>query len=144
MRVRATSLPRRNGRAVNSLGFLAVGLGAAIGAWLRWALSLYLNSLHSYVAIGTLLANLIGAFVIGAALAFFSLSNQVNETLRLFLVTGLLGGLTTFSSFSAESLVLLQKGQWAWALLHSLLHIAGSLLLCFLGYLSWRTFSELL
>jgi CrcB protein len=129
---------------VNSLGFVAVGLGAALGAWMRWALSVYLNSFHAYVALGTLIANLTGAFVIGGVLAFLEQSQQMNENLRLFLVTGLLGGLTTFSSFSAESFALLQKGQWTWALLHSLLHVMGSIFLCFLGYLSWRYFSELL
>ena len=120
------------------VSWLAVGGGAAIGAWLRWALLLWLGDLHSRVQIGTLVANLGGGYMIGLALGFFASYPSLSPEWRLFLVTGFLGGLTTFSSFSAESMVLLQRGQIGWALAHSALHLIGSVLFCTAGFLSWR------
>jgi CrcB protein len=121
------------------LSFLAVGLGAAIGAWLRWGLGLWLGSLHGFVQAGTLAANLIGGFLIGIALGFFADQPDLAPQWRLLIVTGFLGGLTTFSSFSGESLTLLQRGEVGWALAHTALHLAGSLLLCAAGFAAWRT-----
>ena len=83
--------------------------GATLGAWLRWGLGLWLNTLHTRVALGTLVANLGGGFIIGMAVAFFSSHPGLSPAWRLFVVTGFLGGLTTFSSFSAESMLLLQR-----------------------------------
>lgn len=120
------------------LSWLAVGLGAAFGAWLRWALGLWLGGLHVFVQIGTLAANLVGGFLVGIALGFFSASPQLAPEWRLFVVTGFLGGLTTFSSFSGESVTLLQRGEYGWALAHTALHLFGSLLLCAAGFATWR------
>ena len=84
------------------MSWLAVGLGAAFGAWLRWGLGLWLATLHAYVQAGTLAANLIGGYLIGIALGFFSSNPHLSPEWRLFVVTGFLGGLTTMSSFAAR------------------------------------------
>lgn len=127
---------------MNGLSVIAVSAGAAIGACLRWVLSLTLNSVHVNLPVGTLLANLGGAYVIGICVGFFSANPQLSPEWRLFVVTGFLGGLTTFSSFSAEAMELLQKGEWLWAFGHSALHLLGSILCCFAGYASWRLFQS--
>jgi CrcB protein len=106
----------------------AVGLGAALGALLRWQLGAALNSLTPAVPAGTLAANLIGGYGIGLAMAFFTQRPELAPEWRLFIVTGLLGGLTTFSTFSAEVVTLLQQGRWALAAGAAVLHLAGSLL----------------
>lgn len=116
----------------------AVGAGAAIGAWLRWGLGLLLGNAHGQLQAGTLAANLLGGYLIGMALGFFSNHPHIAPEWRLFIVTGLLGGLTTFSSFSGESMALLQRGDYGWALAHTLLHLVGSLLLCIAGFATWR------
>jgi CrcB protein len=117
---------------------LAVGVGAALGSWLRWALSYWLNPRFEHLPLGTLGANLIGAYLIGIALAVFAAHPAVSPTWRLLVITGFLGGLTTFSTFSAESVVLLQSGQWASAFLHSALHLGGSLIATFAGIATVR------
>lgn len=121
-----------------TLSWVAVGVGAALGAWLRWGLGLWLGSLHGFVQIGTLAANLAGGFLVGLALGFFSSNPQIMPEWRLFIITGFLGGLTTFSSFSGESVGLLQRGEVGWALAHTALHLFGSLLLCAAGMAAWR------
>ncbi|MEH6437944.1 fluoride efflux transporter CrcB [Massilia sp. DD77] len=120
------------------MSWLAVGAGAALGAWLRWGIGLWLGGLHPFVQAGTLAANLLGGFLVGIALSVFSAHPQLAPEWRLFLVTGFLGGLTTFSSFSGESLTLLQRGEVGWALLHTALHLFGSLVLCAAGFAAWR------
>lgn len=120
------------------MNWFAVGIGAAIGAWLRWGLSLWLNPQHVTLPIGTLVANLGGGYLIGLAFGFFQSNPAVPPEWRLFAVTGFLGGLTTFSTFSAESMVLLQRGDYLWALGHSVLHLVGSVTLCIAGYASYR------
>jgi len=120
------------------LSFAAVGLGAALGAWLRWALSLWLGGLHGFVQVGTLAANLMGGYLVGLALGFFAGQPDLAPAWRLFAITGFLGGLTTFSSFSGESVTLLQRGEVGWALAHTALHLFGSLLLCAAGFATWR------
>jgi CrcB protein len=125
----------------SALSFAAVGIGAALGAWLRWGLALWLAPVHGKLQLGTLLANLAGGFLIGAALAFFSSWPQLSPEWRLFAVTGFLGGLTTFSTFSGEAMLLLQRGDYAWALAHSALHLAGSIVCCIAGYATWRALS---
>lgn len=117
---------------------LAVGVGAALGAWLRWALGLWLNGVYASLPLGTLVANLGGGYVIGMAVAFFSAYPQLSPEWKLLVVTGFLGGLTTFSTFSAESMSLLQRGDLGWAFMHSLLHLVGSVLCCFAGFASMR------
>jgi CrcB protein len=114
----------------------AVALGAAVGALLRWWAGLAFNSLWAGFPLGTLLVNAVGGLLIGVAMVWFARSP--NELMRLLLVTGLLGGFTTFSSFSAESLSLLQRGDVGLALLHSAAHFLGALGCCVLGYLLAR------
>ena len=120
------------------MSFLAVGLGAAIGAWLRWGMGLWLNGLHSKVALGTLAVNLVGGYLIGLALGFFTDYPHLSPQWRLFAVTGFLGGLTTFSTFSGEAMALLQRGDYGWAMAHSALHLVGSIACCVAGFASWR------
>lgn len=104
---------------------LAVALGAAVGALLRWQAGLWFNPLWSGFPLGTLLVNLLGGLGIGLAMAW--LGRHPDEGLRLLLVTGLLGGFTTFSAFSAESLALIEKGDLGGALFHTLVHVIGAL-----------------
>lgn len=117
-------------------GFVMVGLGAAIGAWFRWLLALMFNSSLMALPIGTLLANWIGCYFMGMLMALFSFNPSISAEARLFLITGLLGGLTTFSSFSGEAMTLLTKGQYAWAGTHIALHVLGSLTMTGLGLLT--------
>lgn len=122
----------------NSMSWLAVGLGAAIGAWCRWLLGLRLNGWSANLPIGTLAANLIGGYAIGVLVALFQSHPHLPDTWRLFLITGLLGGLTTFSTFSAEAMLLMQRGQYGWMLFHSGIHLLGSIGFCALGHASYR------
>lgn len=117
-------------------GFLAVGLGAAVGAWLRWGLGLLLNPLIPSLPMGTLVANLAGGYLIGIALGMFSHFASLPAEVRLLVVTGFLGGLTTFSTFSAEAVTLLARQQYFWAAGHMLSHLLGSLAMTALGMLS--------
>jgi len=111
---------------------LAVAAGAAVGGLLRWLVSLWLNSSGSALPLGTLAVNCIGGLLIGILMVWFE--RVPDEVLRLLLVTGFLGGLTTFSTFSGESLDLLQRGAWGWALVHTLAHTLGSLGSAGLGF----------
>nr|WP_315466439.1 fluoride efflux transporter CrcB [uncultured Undibacterium sp.] len=128
---------------MNGLSILAISAGAAFGACLRWLLGLGLNAVHVNLPLGTLIANLGGAYAIGICVGFFSANPQLSPEWRLFVVTGFLGGLTTFSTFSAEAMELLQKGEWIWAFGHTALHLFGSILCCFAGYATWRVFHSL-
>jgi CrcB protein len=119
---------------VSMAAVAGVGVGAAVGAWLRWGLSLLLNPSHPHFPVGTWAANLLGGLLIGASLAWFSRHPEIDAVWRLTLVTGFLGALTTFSTFSIESLLLLQKGQAGWALMHSAAHLFGSLAAAAIGY----------
>ena len=109
----------------------AVAIGAALGALARWQAGLLFNTRWAGFPLGTLLVNLVGGLLIGAALEWFG--RQPNEVLKLLLVTGFLGGLTTFSAFSGESLGLLKSGQLGMALAHTLAHVVGSLLAAWAG-----------
>jgi len=120
------------------LSWIAVAVGAALGAWLRWGLTLFLSHLHAHIQLGTLVANLVGGYLIGLALGFFETSPALSPVWRLFVITGFLGGLTTFSSFSAEAMVLMQRGHYSWALAHSAVHVLGSIGCCIAGYATWR------
>lgn len=115
---------------------LAVAIGAAFGGLARWAAGLWLNAQWAGFPLGTLLVNCIGGLLIGVALAWFERSPD--EMLRLLLVTGFLGGLTTFSSFSGESLILLQRGEFGLALGHTASHLLGSLGCAALGFWAMR------
>ena len=112
---------------------VAVSCGAALGALLRWQLGARLNALFPTIPPGTLLANLFGAYVIGIGMAFFSTYPAISPEWRLLLVTGFCGGLTTFSTFSAEITVLLQQGRISWALGAVAAHVVGSVLMTFAG-----------
>ena len=116
---------------------LAVAFGAALGALLRWRAGLWLNAIWTGFPLGTLLVNAVGGLLIGSALAWFEQSPD--ELLRLLLVTGFLGGLTTFSAFSVESLLLLQRGQWLLAAGHTLAHVLGALVCAAAGFALTRS-----
>ncbi len=111
---------------------MAVAGGAALGGLLRWRAGLWLNAHWAGFPLGTLLVNLAGGLLVGIALAFFERAPE--ELLRLLVVTGFLGGLTTFSAFSAESLLMLQRGHWLLAVGHTLAHVLGALLCAALGH----------
>jgi len=126
---------------LNGAGFLAVGLGAALGAWARWWLGTVLNVLYPALPPGTLAANLIGGYLVGLAVAFFGSQPGMAPEWRLFAITGFLGGLTTFSTFSAENVALLQQARFGAAAAHGAFHLAGSLVATFGGIATWRWFS---
>lgn len=117
---------------------LAISLGASLGACLRWWLGLKLNPLLPSLPLGTLAANLIGGLLVGCAVEYFARNAHIAPNLRLAVTTGFLGGLTTFSTFSAETVHLLLRGDSLWAGLSILLHLAGSLSLTVLGILIVR------
>lgn len=123
---------------MTSLAFLLIGLGAAVGAWLRWLLGVVLNPLLATVPLGTLAANLIGALLMGVALGVFGAYPALSDNIKLMLTTGFLGGLTTFSTFSAETTTLLLNGQLGAGLTLVVLHVAGSLVLTAAGVLLTR------
>jgi len=123
---------------LSGYGFLAVGAGAALGAWLRWWLSLALNAVTPNLPLGTLAANLIGGYLIGVAVEYFFQQGAVPLETRLFIITGFLGGLTTFSTFSAEAVGLLLQSRFGWALLLICTHLIGSILMTVLGILTVR------
>lgn len=112
---------------------VAIGLGAALGALLRWQLGSRLNNVFPTIPPGTLTANLVGAYVIGLCIAFFASYPAISPEWRLLIVTGFCGGLTTFSTFSAEVTILLQQGRIAWALGAVAVHVFGSVAMTFTG-----------
>ena len=115
---------------------LSICAGASLGALLRWVLAGRFNPLVPALPLGTLAANLIGGYLIGIAVAFFADMPQLPAQYRLFVITGFLGGLTTFSTFSAEVVAQLQAGHTAWALATALAHLLGSFALTALGIAS--------
>ena len=118
--------------------FVAIGFGAAIGAWLRWGLGLWLNPVFPTLPYGTLAANLIGGYLVGVAIAYFAQHPGLPPEWRLFLITGFLGGLTTFSTFSAEIVTLISRNQLGWALTAASVHLFGSLTLTALGVWTFK------
>jgi len=112
---------------------VAIAVGSALGALLRWQLGDKLNSVFPTIPPGTLAANLIGAYVVGLSIAFFATYPAISPEWRLLLITGFCGGLTTFSTFSAEVTVLLQQGRITWALGAVAVHVAGSVAMTFGG-----------
>jgi CrcB protein len=118
---------------VGFTGFLAVGVGGVLGCWLRWMLGVMFNPLFPTVPLGTLAANLIGGLLMGVVLGVFDHFQTLPPELRLFVATGFLGGLTTFSTFSAESTTLLLREQYLWFGGHLALHLVGSIALTVAG-----------
>lgn len=114
--------------------WLAVGLGASIGAWIRWMLTLSLNQSGGLLPLGTLLANALGGLLMGVALGALQLMPQLAPEYRLFMTTGFLGGLTTFSTFSAEAFGLLQKQNYTAVLIYVCTHVLVSIVLTIVGY----------
>lgn len=121
---------------LNSL--LAIGLGAALGASLRWGLGLWFNPVFPTLPMGTLSANLLGGYLIGLAIAFFTQHPGLSPEWRLFIITGFLGGLTTFSTFSAETVTLLMREQYAWGMGIIAAHLGGSLMMTLLGIQTFK------
>jgi fluoride exporter len=113
--------------------FLAIGLGAATGAWLRWGLGILLNPIFPTLPFGTLAANLLGGFLMGMAMQFLIQHAVLAPELRLAITTGFLGGLTTFSTFSAETTTLLLREEYLWASAIVLIHVIGSVAMTLLG-----------
>lgn len=117
---------------------LAVALGAACGALLRWGLGLSLNWLYPPIPPGTLAANLIGGYLIGIAITFFAAHPELSPQWRLLVITGFLGGLTTFSAFSAEVTELIEQGRLMSAGAAATLHVGGSIAMTLLGIATWQ------
>lgn len=119
---------------------IAISLGASLGAISRWLLGVALNSLFPTIPPGTLIANLLGGYLIGVAIAFFSHNASLSPEWRLLIVTGFLGGLTTFSTFSAEVATLIQQGRllWTGALISA--HVVGSVSMTLLGIVTFTLF----
>jgi CrcB protein len=127
---------------MNATAFLAIGIGAVLGAWLRYGLGLWLNPLFVTIPLGTLAANLVGGYLVGAAVAVFHINVELSPELRLFFVTGFLGALTTFSTFSAEVVHLIQTARYGWAAGAAALHLFGSLLMTGLGIFTIHKLSQ--
>lgn len=118
---------QRGGRELTGSGFLAVGIGAALGAWLRWWLSILLNARFPLLPLGTLAANVLGGFLIGMAMEWFARHLGLPPEIRLLVVTGFLGGLTTYSTFSAEVVDALLRGHYAWSIAIAATHLFGAI-----------------
>jgi CrcB protein len=119
-------------------GLIAVGIGATLGAWMRWGLSAWLNARAPEFPLGTLASNLIGGYLVGLAVAYFAARHDLVPEIRLFVITGFLGGLTTFSTFSSEVTQLLLRGDYAAGGGLALAHVVGSLLLTIAGLATFR------
>lgn len=112
---------------------LAISVGAGLGALLRWQLGLKLNTLFPTLPPGTLVANIVGGYIIGLAVAYFASASDIAPEWRLFIITGFCGGLTTFSTFSAEVVSLLQQGRFGWATASVAVHVSCSLIATIAG-----------
>jgi CrcB protein len=117
---------------------LAISVGSALGALLRWQLGLRLNEVFPTLPPGTLVANIIGGYIIGVAVAYFANASDIAPEWRLLIITGFCGGLTTFSTFSAEVVTLLQAGRIGWAATSIAIHVSSSLIATVAGLLTWE------
>ncbi|MDG2969403.1 fluoride efflux transporter CrcB [Pseudomonas extremaustralis] len=117
---------------------VVIAVGASLGAWLRWLLGMKLNALFPTIPPGTVVANMVGGYIIGLAIAFLAASPTLSPEWRLLIITGFCGGLTTFSTFSAETVALIQEGRLLWALGSISLHVLGSLAMTAAGLLSYQ------
>jgi CrcB protein len=120
------------------LSILAIFCGAGLGALLRAGFNLVTVGVASVIPLGTLISNMVGGYLIGLAIAFFGNNPHLSPEWRLLVITGFLGGLTTFSSFSAEVVTFIQRGEFTWALGTALLHLVGSLVLTLLGIWTYQ------
>ena len=120
------------------LSILAIFFGAGFGALLRAGFNVLTIGATSIIPLGTLLSNMVGGYLVGLAVAYFGNNPQLSPEWKLLVVTGFLGGLTTFSSFSAEVVGFIQRGEFTWALGTAMLHLVGSLVLTFLGILTYQ------
>ncbi|MFI4959309.1 MAG: fluoride efflux transporter CrcB [Lysobacterales bacterium] len=120
-------------------GFVAIGIGGALGCWLRWGLGVLFNPLFPTLPLGTLAANLVGGLLMGCAIGVWNHFQALPPQLQLFVFTGFLGGLTTFSTFSAESATLLLRQQYLWFSGHVAVHVLGSLAMTVLGIFLTRS-----
>jgi CrcB protein len=127
------ALNYKKGQNVAVRGLLAVGGGAAIGASLRWWLGILLNSVFPTLPLGTLAANLLGGYLMGLSVGWITHFESLPPDARLFIMTGFLGGLTTFSTFSAETVSLMLRHQYHWVATEILVHVAGSLTMTLCG-----------
>ena len=126
---------------MNAMSIVAVGAGAALGAWLRWGLSAALNHLVVNLPLGTLASNIIGGYLVGIAIEVLMQHAALAPEWRLFIIPGFLGGLTTFSTFSAEAVGLLSRQQYGWAMALILAHVVGSIAMTLLGIATVRAMS---
>ena len=117
---------------------VAVSCGASVGALLRWQLGERLGNLMNALPLGTLAANLLGGYIVGLAIGYFMSATQIAPEWRLLIITGFCGGLTTFSTFSAEVVSLLQAGRFVWALGVVSVHVLGSVLMTIAGLATWQ------
>jgi CrcB protein len=126
---------------LSASAFAAVGIGAALGAWTRWGLSAALNHVVPNLPLGTLAANIVGGYLIGIAVEVLVHHSVLTPEWRLFIMTGFLGGLTTFSTFSAEAVSLLGRSEYGWAFALISAHLVGSLAMTLLGIMTVRALS---
>lgn len=122
--------------------FVAIGLGASLGAWSRWGLSLWLNRGSDQFPTGTFIANMVGGYIIGISIALVATHPEWPPSVRLFLITGFLGALTTFSSFSAETYTFLEEGRITLAVFYVAVSLIGSIILTGLGLLTVHFFKS--
>jgi len=119
-------------------GFAAVGAGAAVGAWLRWGLGAWLNPIFPTLPLGTLASNLVGGLMMGCAMELITRHALIPPEARLLITTGFLGGLTTFSTFSAEIVTLLMRREYLWGGIAVAAHVVGAVALTIAGMLLAR------
>jgi CrcB protein len=117
---------------------LAISVGAAVGSLLRWQLGTKLNSFFPAIPPGTLAANIVGGYIVGLAVAYFAQASDIAPEWRLLIITGFCGGLTTFSTFSAEVMSLLQEGRLLLAMGAIGIHVGGSLVATLAGLATWQ------
>jgi len=127
------------GLSLSGLSLAAIFCGAGLGALLRVWFNTISAGLSAIVPMGTLISNLLGCYLVGIAVAYFANHPAVSSEWRLFIITGFLGGLTTFSSFSAEVVSLLERGQLTWGLGLALMHVCGAIALTFLGVWTYQS-----
>ena len=126
------------------LNFFLIGFSAAIGAWMRWLIGAGMLAMFPGMPLGSLVVNLLGGFFMGLSIAFLQITTNISDEIRLIINVGFLGGLTTFSAYTADLFQRMQKGELGLALLFMITHVIGALVLCYAGYycvsLSLRSF----